>query len=73
MSYPNPLPLRKGNTRRYATPQSTIEAILCCVRVRGAAALKELANIERLSRRDEAAREQINQRIEALLKKETAA
>ena len=34
---------------RHATPQSTVEAILYCVRTRGLAALKEPANEERLS------------------------
>jgi hypothetical protein len=55
------------------TPQATIEAILCCVRERGLAALKELANHERLLRCDPAARQQINERIGRLLKKEAAA
>jgi hypothetical protein len=52
---------------RFPTPQSTIEAVLYCVRQRGAAALNEPANIARLLRCDEAAREQINQRIEGML------
>ena len=30
-----------NDPRRYATPQSTIDAILYCVRTRGLAALKE--------------------------------
>jgi hypothetical protein len=46
------------------TPQTTIEAILHCVRERGLGALKERKNIERLSRCDKAAREQIDRRIE---------
>jgi hypothetical protein len=45
------------------TPQSTIEAVLYCVRERGLAALRERANVERLSRCDEKARAQINERI----------
>jgi hypothetical protein len=55
-------------TRRCPTPQITIEAIMYCVRERGLAALKELANRERLLRCDPAARQQINERIETLLK-----
>jgi len=49
--------------RSRPTPQSTIEAILYCVRERGLAALKEPANLERLARCDDAARAQINDRI----------
>jgi len=45
------------------TPQVTIEAIMICVRKRGVAALKEPANVERLSRCDENARTEINRRI----------
>jgi hypothetical protein len=45
------------------TPQTTIEAILFCVRERGVQALKEAANIERLSCCDEAAKAQLNARI----------
>jgi hypothetical protein len=56
-----------------ATPQSTIDAIMYCVRERGLVALKEAANIERLLRCDLSARRQINERVERLLKKETAA
>jgi hypothetical protein len=48
-------------------PQSTIEAIMHAVRARGAAALKEPANIERLSRCDGAAKDEINQRIARLI------
>jgi hypothetical protein len=48
------------------TPQSTIEAIMYCVRVRGLGALREPGNVERLSRSDEAAKAQINQRIAKL-------
>jgi hypothetical protein len=50
------------------TPQVTIEAVLYCVRERGLAVLKEPANLERLSRCDEAARAQINERIAKLEK-----
>jgi hypothetical protein len=48
------------------TPQTTVEAILHCVRKRGVAALKEPANIWRLSRCDAAARTQIKARIAKL-------
>jgi hypothetical protein len=48
------------------TPQTTVEAIMYCVRERGPAALKEPNNQERLSRCDAAARQQINERIERL-------
>jgi hypothetical protein len=49
-----------------STPQTTIEAILHCVRERGVAALKEPANIERLTRCDVAAKVQIDRRIKKL-------
>src|SRR5262249_47755564 len=52
--------------RNRPTPQVTVEAILYTVRERGVAALKEPANLERLSRCDAAAKEQINKRIDAL-------
>jgi hypothetical protein len=48
------------------TPQTTIEAIMWSVRSRGLAALKEPATLERLSRCDEHARKEIDQRIETL-------
>ena len=48
-------------------PSSTIETIMCTVRARGLSALKEHANIERLSRCDAAARKEINRRIESLI------
>jgi hypothetical protein len=48
-------------------PNSTIEVIMCSVRARGVSALKEPANIERLSRCDAAARKEINRRIESLI------
>jgi hypothetical protein len=50
-----------------ATPQVTIEAIMHCVREGGLGALKEPGNIERLSRCDEAAKTQINERIGRLV------
>jgi hypothetical protein len=58
-----------NNPRRYATPQTTVEAILYCVRARGLAALKEPGNEERLSRCDEAAMKQIHNRIESMRQK----
>jgi hypothetical protein len=47
---------------RYATPQSTIEAVMWCVRERGLDALKEPANVERLNRCDAAALAEIERR-----------
>jgi hypothetical protein len=55
-----------NDPKKRPTPQTTVKAILHCVRERGVAALKEPANLERLSRCDEAARAQINQRIAKL-------
>ena len=49
------------------TPRTTIEAIMWTVRVRGVAALREAANIERLSRCDSTARTEINERIARLI------
>jgi hypothetical protein len=61
---------RHSHRRTFAagrpTPQATIEAILHTVRDRGAAALKEPANIARLRTCDVAARAQINARIAKL-------
>jgi AAA domain len=45
------------------TPRSTVEAILTSIRTRGLAALKEPKNIERLSRCDAAAKDEIAARI----------
>ena len=53
--------------RQRRTPQTTIEAIMYTVRTRGVAALREPANIERLSRCDGAAKDEINQRIARLI------
>jgi hypothetical protein len=47
--------------------QSTIEAIMHTVRARGISALKEAANIERLSRCTSSARAEINERIARLV------
>jgi len=49
------------------TPQTTIEAIIHCVRERGLAALEEPPNVERLDRCDRTARAQINERITRLI------
>jgi hypothetical protein len=59
-----------NNPQRYLTPQSTIEAVIYSVRERGFDALKELANMERLTRCDADAKAQINKRIETLLQKQ---
>lgn len=61
-----------NDPRDRPTPETTIKAILYCVRERGLAALKEPANIERLSRCDAAAREEINRRLAALLARQGA-
>lgn len=55
-----------------ATPQTTIEAIMVCVRERGIGALDEAANLERLSYCDEAARAQINLRTARLIEQKDA-
>jgi hypothetical protein len=55
-----------NDRRRYPTPQVTIEALMYCVRERGLAALKEPANIERVSRCDAAALAQIDARLAKL-------
>jgi hypothetical protein len=51
----------------HPTPQTTIEAIICAVRERGVAALKEPANIERLLRCNASAQAEINRRIARLI------
>jgi len=48
------------------TPRTTIEAVMWCVRERGPQALHEPANIERLSRCDDAAIAEIDARIRKL-------
>jgi hypothetical protein len=50
------------------TPKVTVEAVILTVRERGLAALKEPANIERLSRCDDAAKAEIERRIAKLRK-----
>jgi hypothetical protein len=54
---------------RFATPQSTIDAICYCVRARGIAALEEPNIKERLASCDEGAMRQINERIERMREK----
>jgi hypothetical protein len=50
----------------WATPQTTIEAVMYCVRERGLAALREPANQQRLMTLDDAARAEVNRRIAKL-------
>src|SRR5262249_8216256 len=60
-------------SRERPTPQSTVEAILYDVRPRGVAALNDPQNVERLARCDEAAKAQINKRIEKILSEKKGA
>ena len=60
-----------NDPRNRPTPRAVIEAVMYCVRERGLAALKEPANVERLSRCDAAARAQIDQRIDKLTSAQT--
>jgi hypothetical protein len=53
--------------RPHRMPQVTIEAVVYPVRERGIAALKELANIERLLSCDDGAKTKINERIARLI------
>jgi hypothetical protein len=50
----------------WSTPQTTIEAVMYCVRERGLAALREPANQQRLMTLDDAARAEVNGRIAKL-------
>jgi hypothetical protein len=52
--------------RRWPTPQTSIEAVMYCVRERGLAALREPANRQRLRTLDDAARAEVNRRIAKL-------
>ncbi len=52
---------------RRGTPQATIDAIMYTVQARGVAALREPINIDRLSRCDAAAKDEINERIARLI------
>src|SRR5262249_42883546 len=56
-----------NHQRQRPTPQSTIEAVMSCVRERGLEALEESANLERLSRCDASARAQLNDQIARLV------
>ena len=49
------------------TPQAVIEAITHCVRERGVQALREAADIERLSQCDAAAKAQVNAQVAKLI------
>ena len=51
---------------RRLTPQTTIEAVMYCVRERGLTALREPANQQRLMTFDDAARAEVNRRIAKL-------
>ena len=51
---------------RFATPQSTIDAVCYCIRTRGIAALEEPNIKERLASCDAAATKQIRERIERM-------
>jgi hypothetical protein len=55
-----------NDPQRFATPQSTIDAICYCIRTRGIAALEEENIKERLANCDAAARKQIDERIEGM-------
>jgi hypothetical protein len=50
----------------WSTPQTTIEAVIYCVRERGLAALREPSNQQRLMTFDDAARAEVNRRIAKL-------
>jgi hypothetical protein len=58
-----------NDPRNHWTPKVTIEAVVYSVRERGLAALKEAANVERLSRCNAAAKAEIEKRI-AILRKD---
>jgi hypothetical protein len=64
-----PRPRRSLRIETRPTPQTTVEAIHLCVRERGVAALKEPANIERLTRCDAEAKAQIDGRIKKLIER----
>lgn len=58
---------RRGDQHPRPTPQSTIEAVWYCVRTRGVAALQEPTNNIRLQAFDEAARTELNARINRMM------
>ena len=55
-----------NDPRRRATPQVVVDAVMVSVRARGIDALREPDVIERLSRCDAAARDEIKRRVSAL-------
>jgi hypothetical protein len=57
---------KPSDPRLRPTPGTTVDAVMYCVRERGQSALKEPANVERLSRCDDAAHAEIKRRISAL-------
>jgi hypothetical protein len=57
-----------NDPRRFGTPQSTIDAICYAVKARGLDALQEPDTLARLARCDQAAKQQIDKRIETMLK-----
>jgi hypothetical protein len=57
---------RINGAEQRSTPQATIEAIMFCIRERGLAALKEPANVERLSRCNPTALAEIDKRVTKL-------
>jgi hypothetical protein len=62
---PPPTPARQPPAAR-RTPQTTVEAIMFAVGERGAAALREPANVARLRDCDDAARREIDARVSLL-------
>jgi hypothetical protein len=58
---------RFNKPSRFATPQTTIDAILHAVKARRLGALQEPETIERLKGCDAAAKRQIDARIDAML------
>lgn len=61
-----------NDPRRRPTPQVVVEAIMWAVRERGVAALHDVEEIERLSRCDQEARDQLGARISRLFPEEAA-
>jgi len=58
---------RNANQPRRPTAQSTLDAVLYCVRQRGLAALKEPANIDRISRLSVDDKARLDGRIEKVI------
>jgi hypothetical protein len=63
---PRPKPTQQTKPKPRPTPQTTIEAILYCVRERGPNALHEPDNVERLAHCDKAALAEIDTRMAKL-------